>query len=155
MADQLARFAYPGQDPAHPVVNSKIYDVYDPRTGIYAGPVQVWVSPDGLTIINRTLKGHILFDGQILRHVQQDDRGAWFITTHGIGNNENSAMAFANVAQGPPIFRLMDQHLRLNIDRHHGTSKFADVLACVSVSNRQFNDPIEHTMGMAAPDSEL
>ena len=129
MADQLSRYAYPGQDPAQPVVNGGTYTVYDPRVGIAAGPVKVWVSPDGMTIINKTLMGHVFFDGQILRHASQAPNGAWFIETHGIGNNKNADLAFANRAQGPQIFRLMDQHLRMNIDQHHGTSKSMASLA--------------------------
>ena len=87
------------------------------------------MSPDGLTIINQTLEGHIFYDGQILRHAYQESNGAWYVTTHGIGNNENSALAAANSAQGPQIFRLMDQHLRYNIDQHNGTRKAANLLA--------------------------
>ena len=89
MVDWLSRYAYPGQDPSKPVVNDGTYDVYDPRTDLYAGKIRTVVSPDGLTVINRTLKGHIFFDGQIARHAVQAPNGSWFMTTHGIGNNEN------------------------------------------------------------------
>jgi hypothetical protein len=125
MADQLSRFAYPGQDPTKPVVDGGHYTVYDTRLGIGVpgGPIETRISPDGLTIINRTLPGHILFDGQILRRAHRAHNGAWFVTTHGIGNNENAAVAFANITQGSQIFRVLDHHLRLNIDRHHGTRK--------------------------------
>ena len=127
MANQLSRFAYPGQDPSKQVVDGDVRSVYDPRVGlgqgVPAGPIVVWVSPDGLTIINRTRPGHVLFDGQIVRHAHRGPNGAWYVTTHGIGNNENAAIAYANKTQGPQIFRVLDQHLRLNIDRHHGTRK--------------------------------
>ena len=120
IADQMARFAFPGQNPTQPARNGKIYKVHDPRTELYAGDVSVWISPNGLTTINRTQPNHVLYDGQIVRVAARDKSGSWYVTTHGIGNNITFGMAEANTFQGPPIFRVVDAKLRQNIDRHHG-----------------------------------
>ena len=118
MADQMSRFAVPGQDPAKPVVSGETYDVSDPRTGIPGGQVRTKISPDGLSITNRTLEGHIFSDGQIDRSATQSTDGSWSVTTHGFGNNIYPGFATINQWQGPQIFNYMDQLMKQNIEAH-------------------------------------
>jgi hypothetical protein len=120
--DQLARFSVPGLSPSTPAQNDRIYDVYDPRNGFYAGKVQTFISEDRLTITNVTLPGHVFFDGEIVRHAFLQG-GAWYVTTHGWGNDEyfpSWLRAMINEWQGPKIFDYMDQMMLNNIMMHHG-----------------------------------
>ena len=110
--DYMRRFAVPGQDPNKPVENNSINEVYDPRTGLYAGRVLAQFSGDGLTVTNTTLPGHLLYDGQIIRTATMDSAGAWSITTIGWGNNGNPYMAELNVWQGKEIFNYFDNQMR-------------------------------------------
>ena len=119
MADQLARYSVPGQDPAAPVENERIYPVYDPETGLYVGRVRTTVSEDGLTITNRTLTVHIFYDGIIVRRAEQADDGSWTVTTVGEGNNVIPGMNILNQEAGPGIFSGLDRRMRENIERHH------------------------------------
>ena len=122
MADQMARFAVPGQSPDQPVQNGKPYSVYDPFTGMYAGGVFTTVSPDGLTTQNRTRPGHLLHDGQITREATQNPDGSWSVFTIGSGNNFLPLGAEANALAGPRIFERVDEQMRQEILRHHGGS---------------------------------
>src|SRR5438105_2817933 len=101
MADQLARFSVPGRDPANPISNGATALVSDPRTGIPGGFVTTSVSDDGLTITNRTLPLHALYDGTIVRRAEQADDGSWRVTTRGFGNNVVPGMNLLNREQGP------------------------------------------------------
>ena len=121
MADQMSRFAVPGQSPDHPVVSGQKYRVYAPVTGTFAGNVRTAVSPDGLTVQNTTQPGHLLYDGQITRTATQNANGSWDVTTVGTGNNIWPGMATANEVTGPGIFDNVDEQMRENIARHHGS----------------------------------
>jgi hypothetical protein len=123
MADQLARFAVPGQDPSRPVEDREINPVYDPVEGTLVGSVRTTISLDGLTITNTTLPGHIFHDGQIVRSAQQAGDGSWSVSTHGTGNNQTPGMNYINEWFGPDIFNGIDQYLQQNIERHHGAAK--------------------------------
>ena len=116
--DQLSSFAVPGQDPSRPVENLGIYPVTDPRLGLPTGNVLTTVSPNGLTIINTTLPGHVFHDGQITRSASQGVNGAWSVTTRGIGNNVIPGAATINQWQGPAIFNNLDAQMRANIGAH-------------------------------------
>ena len=65
MANYMARFAVPGQDPSKPVRDGDKSMVYDPRNGLPAGYVETSIAPSGLVIVNRTLFPHVLYDGKI------------------------------------------------------------------------------------------
>lgn len=123
IADHLSRFAVPGQDPRVPSENGKRYPVYDPITGIFAGDVNTTISPDGLSVRNRTLQKHIFFDGQITRSATQNPDGSWSVTTRGTGNNQILGMSVANQYGGPVIFDILDERMRENIRVHHGSRK--------------------------------
>ncbi|RWL94337.1 hypothetical protein [Mesorhizobium sp.] len=123
IADQLARYAVPGQDPAVPVVDGAIYSVHDPFVGIYAGEVLTHVTENGLSITNRTLPEHLFYDGKITRTAWQAADGSWHVTTHGIGNNVVPGMSEINQWTGPDIFDALDRQMRENIGRHHGSAR--------------------------------
>lgn len=123
IADQLARFAVPGQDPAAPVVDGAIYSVYDPFVGIYAGEVLTHITENGLSITNRTLPEHLFYDGKITRTAWQAADGSWHVTTHGIGNNVVPGMSAVNQWSGPDIFNELDRQMRENIELHHGSAR--------------------------------
>jgi hypothetical protein len=120
IADQLARFSVPGQDPAAPAVNNGTYFVTDPRTDLPGGWVTTNISPDGLTVTNTTQRAHVFYDGQIVRSASRADDGSWYVTTHGFGNNVIPGAATVNQSQGPEIFNYMDQQMKANIEAHHG-----------------------------------
>jgi hypothetical protein len=103
IADQLARYAVPGQNPAAPVVNGAIYSVYDPFLGLPAGDVLTRVTADKLSITNQTLPEHVFYDGKITRTAWQAADGSWPVTTRGIGNNEIPGMNKVNQWSGPEI----------------------------------------------------
>jgi hypothetical protein len=119
IADQLARFSLPGGDPSRPVADGNEYPVYLPGTDLYAGDIRVAISDEGLTITNRTLPGHIFFDGVVVRSARQDSAGAWHVTTRGFGNNVEPGINLANQLVGPEIFNHLDREMRANIERHH------------------------------------
>jgi hypothetical protein len=119
MADQLARFSVPGRDPANPVSHGDISLVYDPKTGLPGGWVRTRIDDDGLTITNRTTPAHAFYDGVVIRSARQIDGGAWYVTTHGLGNNVMPGMNILNQEQGSLIVNTLDQRLRDNIERHH------------------------------------
>ena len=125
--DQLLRYAVPGRDPADPVYNTATTTVIDPRNGLRAGDVRTDVSKDGLSIVNRTLSNHLLHDGQITRLIEQDENGAWYVVTRGIGNNvfvetefPCNLCATVNSWQGEQIFNYVDELMRANIANHRG-----------------------------------
>jgi len=132
MIDYLHRHAYPGQDPNNPVGDGEINPVRDPRPfGGFkpGGDVVTWVSPDGMTIVNRTQEGHVFHDGIITRKLEQVD-GDWYITTSGIGNNENleilgfeiyseDEMAEINKEEGVKLFNHIDEGLAEAIASDH------------------------------------
>lgn len=119
IADHLSRYAVPGQNPSIPAETNGEYDAYDPWAGLPAGRVKTEISPDGLTVTNKTLPGHILYDGKIVRSASQGSDGAWYVTTHGFGNNVIPGMNVLNEKIGPQIFETMDEKMKDNIARHH------------------------------------
>jgi HK97 family phage portal protein len=123
IADYMSRYAVPGQDTSNPVVDGQTYFAWDRDTLLPGGFVRTKISEDGLTIVNRTLQGHILYDGLIERRAVQAADGSWHVTTLGIGNNVLPGMNVINESQGPRIFDALDQQLRENIERHHGITK--------------------------------
>jgi hypothetical protein len=120
IADQMSRFAVPGQNPAEPVRLRSTNPVYIPGTEIRVGHVRTIITNGGLTVTNTTLKGHIFYNGEIVRTAIQDPDGSWSVITHGIGNNVIPGAADLNQETGPDIFKELD-HLRAeNIKIHHG-----------------------------------
>lgn len=120
IANQMSRFAVPGQDPSVPVVSGQKYPVYAPGTGTFVGSVRTKLSDDGLISQNTTLPGHLLYNGEITRTASQGEDGSWSVTTIGRGNNIWPGMAAANQIAGPEIFSNVDMLMKQNIARHHG-----------------------------------
>ncbi|MGC2776790.1 MAG: hypothetical protein WA418_14275, partial [Bradyrhizobium sp.] len=120
MADQLARYSVPGQDPATPALEGDRSLVYDPRSGVPGGFVETTIADGGLTITNRTSPLHAFYDGVVVRSAKQADDGSWYVTTRGFGNNVIPGMSLFNQEEGPPIFDTLDRRMRANIERHHG-----------------------------------
>ena len=120
MADQLPRFAFPGQDATRPAENGSRHLASDPATGITAGNVRTFVLDDGLTVVNVTLPDHMLHDGMVERRAVQQTDGSWTITTQGVGNNETPGMNIINDLAGPKVFNELDGRLRENIGAHRG-----------------------------------
>ncbi|MEP6895613.1 MAG: hypothetical protein ABI986_08405, partial [Chloroflexota bacterium] len=136
MQDYLSRFAYPGQDPSNPVDIIGYFNVTDPWYGELPksiGPILTVVSPDGLTVTNTTLPGHILYDGKIVRHAFQGPNGEWYVGTHGYGNNKSAVfdaqrpdlpplkvdLALANIWGGKAIFNKVDALMLNYIVENH------------------------------------
>jgi len=117
IAAQLSRYSLPGRGPSQPVETGGTYPVY--ADGIKVGTVRTTISEDGLTITNKTLEGHIFYDGKIVRKAKKDDDGSWTITTEGTGNNVYPGMNKVNERVGPGIFDSLDLQMRDNIERHH------------------------------------
>jgi hypothetical protein len=119
MTDQFARFSLPGRDPSMPIEDGGTYPVYIPGTDRHVGDVRTKITNDGLTIENRTKEGHIFFDGVVVRTLTQSDDGAWYVTTHGFGNNVRPGANVVNQLVGPEVFNELDRQMRANIERHH------------------------------------
>ena len=78
----------------------------------------VFISPDGLTIVNRAMPGHTFEGGQAVRIAVMSADGAWYVISHGFGNNLKAGTDSINDLEGPAIFEYMDQQMRENIERH-------------------------------------
>lgn len=102
MRDQVLRFAVLGRSPDQPVVSGQIYPVYDPVTGMFVGNVRTTVSADGLTTVNRTLPGHLLADGAVIRTAIHNPDGSWTIKSTGIGNSRRWERAWPGLSAHPP-----------------------------------------------------
>lgn len=124
IADQLARFSVPGRDPSNPVKDGEFSLVEDPRSGLPGGWVWTAIEDNGLTVVNSTSPAHAFYNGEVIRSARQEDDGSWKVTTHGFGNNVVPGANIINQEQGPPIFNLLDQRMRENIERHHAKGAF-------------------------------
>ena len=120
MRDQMLRFAIPGRSPDQPVASGGRYLVYDPVTGLFVGNVMTTVSEDGLTTVNRTVPGHLLADGAVVRTASHNPDGSWSVKAIGLGNNVDPELAPVNEFLGPYIFTNLDMQMRQNIQGHHG-----------------------------------
>lgn len=136
IADQLSRFAVPGQRADIPTISDSDNWVFLPGTSIPAGQVHTDISDDGLVVQNATLPDHILYDGVAIRSAYQNADGSWSVTTHGFGNNFFPFMDMANQYFGPSIFDALDNQMRDNINAHHGTQKSAARLIHIARSGR-------------------
>jgi len=54
-----------GEDPLNPVQDGDVSLVFDPNTGLPGGWIKSSISPDGLTITNRTLLGHVFLTDKL------------------------------------------------------------------------------------------
>ena len=82
------------------------------------GEAIAFVSPDGLTIVNRAIPGrHVFAGGQVVRTARMNEDGSWTITTRGFGNNYRVGADWANQLFGPGIFEEVDEELLETIMR--------------------------------------
>lgn len=117
------RFAYPGQNPSQPVISGQSYSVslcINDRCVPMAqyGAITVKVIDDFRTV-NTTGPTHILYDGQIARHLYQAENGAWYVSTYGYGNNTIPGMDMMNQSAGPYIFNNLDEQMFQTIILNH------------------------------------
>jgi RHS repeat-associated protein len=133
------RFAYPGQDPSEPVVDEQAYSVsfcINDRCfpmGPF-GKIVVNISNGGFKTTNTTDPSHILYNGQVVRRLYQEEDGAWHVSSYGYGNNTATtgtvytthgpqnvewSTAPANQLLGPYIFNNADQQMRMTILLNH------------------------------------
>jgi len=91
--------AYPGQD--SPVINGVERDV---RLFGFGGPIRVTIGADGLSIQNRTLDGHIFFDGTVSRSIVRTPEGNLAVRTIGEGNNLSWFRRVLNSMAGTTVF---------------------------------------------------
>lgn len=120
MTDAHRRFGVPGRDPSTLLESKNRYTARDPWTGdVPAGPVRTTISNDGMTITNRTLRGHYLYDGKIVRTLLQGPDGGWYVITRGTGNNVIPGAAELNQLGGPHIFNEVDRQMRSYIMQRH------------------------------------
>ena len=126
MADYLARHSVPGRDPSNPVKDGDRTLVLDPRETLAGRPflpggyVVSTILDDGLTIVNQTERSHFLYDGIVVRQVEQNSDSSWSVRTYGYGNNAIPGLNKLNEWQGPGIFEELDRQMRSNIRQHHG-----------------------------------
>jgi len=117
-------FQYPGQNPLVLVKNGYTYFVFPaPQMAlllgnpslIWTGAIKVYISPDGLTLTNRSLPTHIFHDGQVVRSYTQREDGAWVVTSTGTGTNVRPyvgpAIDLANDMAGAPTFTAVDAQM--------------------------------------------
>jgi hypothetical protein len=89
---------------------------------------------DDFTTVNTTLPTHILYDGRVVRHLYQDESGAWHVSSYGYGNNTATtgtiyttqgpqnveiSTAPANQLFGPFIFNNGDSQMLQTIILNH------------------------------------
>jgi YD repeat-containing protein len=108
--DAFDKFGVPG-NPDVPIQNGRNYFVSDPFTAAPAGSVTSYVSEDGYTLTNVTDPAHILYDGEIVRTLIQNEDGSWSVTTHGFGNNVIPGFNDLNQNVGPVVFSQLDEEL--------------------------------------------
>jgi hypothetical protein len=110
-------FQYPGQNPLFPVQSGQTYFVFPaPQLATFfgnpalnwTGAIQTIIAPGGLTLTNQSMPTHIFHDGYVVRSYEQQEDGAWTVTTTGGGTNVwpviGPAIDQVNDAVGPLAF---------------------------------------------------
>ena len=90
------------------------------------GALQTCLHPSELVCLKRR-EGHIFFDGVVIRRLTQSDDGAWYVTTHGFGNNAQPGTNGVNQLVGPEVFDELDRQMRAYIERHHAKGALLDL----------------------------
>ena len=115
-AEALARNSVPGRDPSQPPVTDNMRTTAS--VGPFANqPIVVDISPDGHTVRNTTLPGHVLFGGQVTRTIFRGRDGALYVKTIGSGTNSSAFLAGLNQLAGPFIFQWKDAQMADHIDK--------------------------------------
>lgn len=110
------RNVMPCQDSHHKVVSGEILLPKDPVTGcVYSpGHVQIGVH-EGVGVVAvsiHTQEDHALYDGVVLRYLQENRPGVFSVYTRGIGNNKFWGWARTNEQIGPKIFNKQNAQIK-------------------------------------------
>jgi RHS repeat-associated protein len=121
VVDALSRFTFPGQNPLKPVQPDQQSFVapFSWFPGIelngmpveYLGAIISFSFDGGLHVRNVSRPTHIFHKGQVDRQAKQVGR-AWYVVTHGTGNNIYFAMDVVNQETGAGIFTSVDRMMR-------------------------------------------
>jgi hypothetical protein len=108
-ADQLSRFAYPGQDPERPARHNSENLVWDRRgpLPVPGGVVRTRISPDGQAVQNRTTRWHV-FDGTVDRRFVEVD-GRLDVRSQGVGDSPMLFFDSINQREGARLMHHMDR----------------------------------------------
>ena len=123
VVDALSRFTFPGQNPLKPVRPDDQNFVapfgWFPGTGFeYLGAIRSRVSLGGLQVTNESERTHIFHKGRVDREARQIGK-AWYVVTHGTGNNIYFAMDVVNQVTGTGIFTDVDGMMRQYLETTH------------------------------------
>jgi RHS repeat-associated protein len=131
VVDALSRFTFPGQNPLKPVQPGQQSFVapFSWFPGIelngmpveYLGAIQSVVLLDRLMVTNISRPTHIFHKGQVDRQAKQVGK-AWYVVTHGTGNNIYFAMDVVNQETGAGIFTGVDWAMRQYLEAMHITN---------------------------------
>ncbi len=130
VVDALSRFTFPGQNPLKPVQDGQQSFVapfgWLAGRGIelggtpveYLSAIRSFVFFNGLHVRNVSEPTHIFHKGQVDRYAVQDGK-AWYVVTHGTGNNIYFAMDIVNQETGAGIFTSVDWAMRQYLEAAH------------------------------------
>jgi len=130
VVDALSRFTFPGQNPLKPVQPDKQSFVapfgWFEGSGIelnglpveYLGAIISFSFDSGLHVRNVSRPTHIFHKGQVDREAKQIGQ-AWYVVTHGTGNNIYFAMDVVNQVTGSGIFTDVDRVMRQYLEGTH------------------------------------
>ena len=128
VVDALSRFTFPGQNPLKPVQPDQQSFVapFSWFPGIelngmpveYLGAIISFSFDGGLHVRNVSRPTHIFHKGQVDRQAKQVGR-AWYVVTHGTGNNIYFAMDVVNQETGAGIFTSVDRMMRKYLEAMH------------------------------------
>jgi hypothetical protein len=133
VVDALSRFTFPGQNPHEPVSPDSQNFVapfgWFPGTGFeYLGAIRSRVSLGGLQVRNESEPTHIFHKGQVDRRAFQIGE-AWYVETHGTGNNIYLKMDVVNQKTGALIFTGVDREMRRYLETNR-LMKWIKGIAC-------------------------
>src|SRR5690606_26064134 len=123
VVDALSRFTFPGQNPLKPVHQNERSFVapfgWFGGSGIelngmpveYLGAIHSIIFEGGIHVRNVSEPTHIFHNGQVDREARQIGK-AWYVVTHGTGNNIYFAMDVVNQVTGSGIFTNVDRLMR-------------------------------------------
>ncbi len=108
-----ALLTHPVNGAVGPISEDDISEVRDPYTDAYVGLVNHEIYEQALTVINRTLPGHLFDDGEVQRTLILTDRGIDIYILE-IGNNNDwlAILDDLNEPLAPPVWRIENENVR-------------------------------------------
>jgi hypothetical protein len=133
VVNALSRFTFPGQNPHEPVQPNEQNFVtpfgWFPGTGFeYLGAIRSSIFLEGLHVRNVSEPTHIFHKGQVDRRAYQVGK-AWYVETHGTGNNIYFLMDVVNQKTGAGIFTSLDWEMRQYLETYR-IFKWIKGIAC-------------------------